>query len=190
MSHGSVPKICPQCKQTDVTNFRKCRFCQTPYDAKIEEKASGVNQGIILIVSCLALLVIGSFALSAQNKQQKMAQLLPLAKSIKEANRPRMIEFYANWCGPCHTYGPIVGECQAKYQGKIDIVRLDVDAPASAELAKALEVGPIPKTFLFDKNGQEVEDFVGARSFDFLNEHLDKLLHLAEGLPVPDPNAK
>jgi thioredoxin 1 len=171
MSTDNVTKICPRCKQKDFTNFSKCRNCGTRYDAHIEEpRGGGLDQRVILVVLGLA----GAFASfqwgASAVKEAKLKRLAPLAAEIKAAGRPRVLEFYADWCGPCRNYGPVVESCKAKYAGQIDVVRINVDS--RNPLARACDVHPIPKTCTFDRQGNEVDEVVG----DIGQETLDRLM--------------
>ena len=72
----------------------------------------------------------------------------------------KVIDFYADWCGPCHMMEPIIKELEEELEGKVEFEQVDVDA----EQEKAQEYGvmSIP-TFVIIKNGKEVDRIVGAR---------------------------
>ena len=83
-----------------------------------------------------------------------------------------VLDFWAEWCMPCKRIAPILDEIAAEYDGKIKIVKLDVDAnPATPEM---FGVSGIPTLLVF-KDGQLVESLVGFMPKDKV---LDKLLPL------------
>lgn len=68
-------------------------------------------------------------------------------------------DFSATWCGPCKKLSPIIDEVAAEYEGKANIVKVDVDE--SDDLAIKFGIRSVP-TVLFIKGGQVVDKFVGA----------------------------
>jgi thioredoxin 1 len=177
MSSDVITKICPKCKQKDVTSFSKCRDCGTRYDAHIEEpRGGGIDQKFLLVV----LGVAGAFGFfqcsQSAIKEAKLKRMAPIAAEIKAAGRPRVLEFYADWCGPCRNYGPVVESCKAKYSGRIDVVRINVDS--SNPLSKVCNVHAIPKTCTFDRQGNEIDEVLGDISEDTLDHLMQHLLTL------------
>lgn len=62
-------------------------------------------------------------------------------------NRPTVIDFYANWCGPCKMMAPIMDELAEEYSGKVDFYKVDTEA--EQELAPCLASGPSPPSCSF-----------------------------------------
>jgi thioredoxin 1 len=79
-------------------------------------------------------------------------------EQVLEADKPVVVDFYAEWCGPCKMAAPIVDELADEYSGKVVVGKVDVDQ--NPETAQNFGVMSIPTMVVF-KNGQEVERKVG-----------------------------
>ena len=95
------------------------------------------------------------------------------AERVLQSGQPVLVDFWAEWCGPCRALGPIVETLAADYDGRARIAKVDVDA--SPELAMRYGVRSIPTVILFD-NGQVVDTFVGVRPKADYAASLDKLV--------------
>ena len=93
-------------------------------------------------------------------------------QQILQSNVPALVDFWAAWCGPCRTVGPIVEELADEYKGKVKVAKLDVDA--NKEVAGKYGVRGIPTLILF-KDGQVVDQIVGAVPKSRIKELLDKV---------------
>lgn len=78
---------------------------------------------------------------------------------VKNSDLPVVVDFWAEWCGPCKQIGPSLEEISAEMEGRIKVVKVDVDSNPSA--AAALGVRGIPALFLF-KDGEVVSNKTGA----------------------------
>jgi thioredoxin 1 len=92
---------------------------------------------------------------------------------IVNSGIPSMVDFWAEWCGPCKKVGPVVEELAAEYQGKIKIAKMDVDS--NRQTPAKFGIRNIPTLILF-KGGEVVNTIVGAQSKSSIEEELKKLL--------------
>jgi thioredoxin len=93
-------------------------------------------------------------------------------QQILKSDIPALVDFWAAWCGPCRTVGPVVEELAGEYKGKIKVAKLDVDS--NKEVASKYGVRGIPTLMLF-KDGQVVDQIVGAVPKSRIKELLDKV---------------
>jgi len=95
-------------------------------------------------------------------------------KEILESKLPCLVDFWAEWCGPCRRVTPLVEEIAKEYEGKFKVAKLNVDE--GGKTATNYGVMSIP-TLMFFKNGQVLEQIVGsvtkAELKQKLEEHLD-----------------
>ena len=89
-------------------------------------------------------------------------------------SKPVMVDFWAEWCRPCHMLAPTVAEIAQDYEGKLKVMKLNVDEAMNT--STRYRVQGIPTLLLF-KNGQVVEQIVGARPKEEITKALDR--HLA-----------
>lgn len=88
---------------------------------------------------------------------------------VLEASQVSVVDFWAEWCGPCRVVGPVVEELAKDYEGKAVIGKLNVDE--NPEVATKYGIRSIP-TILFIKNGEIVDKHVGAAPKSVLEQKL------------------
>src|SRR3546814_7640718 len=74
---------------------------------------------------------------------------------------PVLVDFWAPWCGPCKTLGPMLEKIVKASNGKVKLVKVNIDEPQNQPLAQQLRIQSIPAVFAFS-GGQPVDGFVGA----------------------------
>ena len=80
-------------------------------------------------------------------------------KEVLESDKLSVVDFWAEWCGPCRAIGPVVEELSTQYAGKVNIGKLNVDN--NSNVSTNFGITSIP-AILFFKNGQVVDKQIGA----------------------------
>jgi len=94
-------------------------------------------------------------------------------KGYIAGDKPVVVDFWAEWCGPCRMIAPIIGELATEYEGKVAIGKMNVDE--NNEFAAQFGIRSIP-TILFFKGGNLVDKHVGLAQKAVLKEKIDALL--------------
>jgi thioredoxin 1 len=107
-----------------------------------------------------------------------MANLLEVSddtfeEEIINSDLPAMVDFWAEWCGPCKMVAPVVEELAGEYQGKIKVAKMDVDQ--NRNTPAKFGIRNIPTLLLF-KGGELAQTIVGAQPKRNIEEELKKIL--------------
>ncbi len=92
---------------------------------------------------------------------------------VIQSDTPVLVDFWAEWCGPCKALTPVIDELANDFAGKVKIGKLDTDA--NREVATKYAVSAIPTLFLF-QNGEITEKFVGLKPKSELAKALEAVV--------------
>ncbi|MGL4797976.1 MAG: thioredoxin [Cellulosilyticaceae bacterium] len=95
------------------------------------------------------------------------------AEEALQSNIPVVVDFYADWCGPCKMMSPIIDELSVQYEGKAKIGKVNTDE--NRGIASKYNIMSIP-TILVIKGGEVVDTIVGALPKAVLEEKINKVL--------------
>jgi len=94
-------------------------------------------------------------------------------KEVLRSDMPVIVDFWAEWCGPCKILGPIFEKISEEYNGRLKFVKMNVDE--NQDISGKFSIQGIPSMIIFNK-GEEAERLVGALPETLLKEKIDTAL--------------
>jgi thioredoxin 1 len=91
-------------------------------------------------------------------------------EEVLNSSQPVLVDFWAEWCGPCRALGPMIDELSGEYEGKAKIGKLDIDTNRDAAMKYGIQ--SIPSIIIF-KDGEVLNKFVGISPKDELVSAID-----------------
>jgi thioredoxin 1 len=116
---------------------------------------------------------VDSAAASGQAGPLHLGSAEAFERVVLKADRPVLVDFYADWCSPCRMLAPTIEKLAKEYQGRVIVCKVNVDNLSS--IAGQYGIQGIPAVLVFDK-GKEVQRLVGLRSASEYTKVLDRLL--------------
>jgi thioredoxin 1 len=92
---------------------------------------------------------------------------------VLKSTIPVLVDFWAEWCGPCRMVGPVIEEVAKQYEGKVKVAKVDVDQ--NQRVATQFQIRSIPSLYIF-KDGKVAGQIVGAVPKQQIISALDKIL--------------
>ncbi len=94
-------------------------------------------------------------------------------QEVLSSDKPVLVDFWADWCQPCHMIAPTINELAEDYAGRVKVGKVDTDA--NRDVSLELEISSLPTVILF-KGGEMVRKFVGVTAKQQFTSELDALL--------------
>ena len=98
-------------------------------------------------------------------------------QDVLQSDKPVLVDFWAEWCGPCKALAPTVEQVAQQYEGRAKVVKMNVDE--NIQVPPRYGIKGIPTLILF-KNGNEADRVVGATSRDNISRMIDRALESSE----------
>ncbi len=95
-------------------------------------------------------------------------------EQLMQSGKPTVIDFWATWCGPCRRLAPVVEELAQEYEGKVNVVKCDVEE--AEDLAMQFAVTSIPTIVIMGADGEMKQRLVGLQSKARLQEEINKVI--------------
>ena len=111
-----------------------------------------------------------------ENTQYTMLTAKAFETEVLKSPEPVLVDFWADWCSPCHMIAPLIDELAAEFKDRVKVGKVDVDQ--NPELLRRFGIRSIP-SLLFFKNGQLVDQLIGVVSKKVLVAKLNAVVQAA-----------
>lgn len=105
--------------------------------------------------------------------EKNLTTIEEFEQEVIKSDLPSMVDFWAPWCSPCQMIGPSVEELADEYDGKINVIKVNIDD--AKELSSKYSVMSIPN-LLFFKKGEQVDQIIGSAEKNKLKDVIDNKL--------------
>ncbi len=154
-------------------HFGKCSSGACPFTANPYRGAMfGLLAGILVV------LAMGRTEQVAADNVPRLTTVAEFEMKVLKADRPVLVDFYADRCPPCRRIAPTISKLKAEYEGKAGVFKVDVDN--ARELAGEYEIRNIPTVMLFDK-GEIVKKWIGLKDESTYRGAIEEALSKREG---------
>ena len=111
--------------------------------------------------------------MSTENNGVQHVKQDDFEREVLKSQSPTVVDFYANWCGPCKAVGPVIDSLSQEYSGRVNFAKIDTDANQS--LAARYDIESIPTVMIF-REGRIVDRIVGAVPAQVYRNKIDAAL--------------
>lgn len=94
-------------------------------------------------------------------------------RTVLKSQSPTVVDFYADWCGPCRAVSPVIESLSQEYAGRVNFAKVDTDA--NQVLAQRFDIVSIPTVMIF-KEGRVVDRIIGAMPAQVYKKRIDAVL--------------
>ena len=125
-----------------------------------------------LVLAGVAVLIAASCGLAALAEVNATSDA-KFKEEVLNSSKPVLVDFYADWCGPCRKLSPIIEEVSKSYDGKVKFVKINIDN--NKDTAAKYNITGIPALKIF-KGGKVVSESIGLIQKDALVSEIDKAI--------------
>ena len=111
--------------------------------------------------------------MSTENNGAQHVKQADFEQTVLKSQSPTVVDFYADWCGPCRMVGPVIESLSREYAGRVNFAKVDTDANQS--LAARYDIASIPTVMIF-KGGRIVDRIIGAVPVQVYRKKIDAAL--------------